>query len=39
MPVLRHPHDRDVNAATNIMVAAGLVETRNACGADVRHGG
>ncbi|SCL13795.1 RNA-guided endonuclease InsQ/TnpB family protein [Micromonospora inyonensis] len=30
-------HDRDVNAAQNIAVAAGLVETRNACGADVRH--
>jgi putative transposase len=32
-------HDRDVNAAQNIAVAAGLVETRNACGADVRHEG
>ncbi|MEV1013879.1 transposase [Micromonospora sp. NPDC049801] len=32
-------HDRDINAAKNIMVAAGLVETRNACGADVRHDG
>lgn len=32
-------HDRDVNAAKNIKVAAGLVETINACGADVRHGG
>ncbi|MER7471392.1 zinc ribbon domain-containing protein [Micromonospora sp. NPDC000018] len=32
-------HDRDVNAATNIAVAAGLVETKNACGADVRHEG
>lgn len=32
-------HDRDVNAAKNIAVAAGLVETINACGADVRHGG
>ncbi|MEO3779741.1 RNA-guided endonuclease TnpB family protein [Micromonospora sp. B11E3] len=32
-------HDRDVNAAQNIAVAAGLVETQNACGADVRHGG
>ncbi|MEO3780443.1 transposase [Micromonospora sp. B11E3] len=31
-------HDRDVNAAKNIAVAAGLVETQNACGADVRHG-
>jgi putative transposase len=32
-------HDRDLNAAKNIMVAAGLVETQNACGADVRHEG
>ena len=32
-------HDRDINAAKNIAVAAGLVETINACGADVRHGG
>ncbi|MFG3700903.1 RNA-guided endonuclease InsQ/TnpB family protein [Micromonospora sp. NPDC047620] len=32
-------HDRDVNAAQNIAVAAGLVETQNACGADVRHEG
>ncbi|MFU8872523.1 RNA-guided endonuclease InsQ/TnpB family protein [Micromonospora sp. SL4-19] len=32
-------HDRDVNAAKNIAVAAGLAETINACGADVRHGG
>lgn len=32
-------HDRDINAAKNIKVAAGLVETRNACGADVRHEG
>ncbi|SCL30246.1 RNA-guided endonuclease InsQ/TnpB family protein [Micromonospora inyonensis] len=32
-------HDRDVNAAQNIAVAAGLVETINACGADVRHEG
>lgn len=32
-------HDRDVNAAMNIAVAAGLVETINACGADVRHEG
>lgn len=31
-------HDRDVNAAQNIL-AAGLAERRNACGADVRpHG-
>jgi putative transposase len=29
-------HDRDVNAAKNILVAAGLVETQNARGADVR---
>jgi len=29
-------HDRDVNAARNILVAAGLAETRNACGAGVR---
>ncbi|MER5336259.1 RNA-guided endonuclease TnpB family protein [Micromonospora sp. NPDC002717] len=32
-------HDRDVNAAKNIAVAAGLAETQNACGADVRHEG
>jgi putative transposase len=32
-------HDRDINAAKNIAVAAGLVETINACGADVRHEG
>jgi putative transposase len=32
-------HDRDVNAAQNILAAAGLAETRNACGADVRHEG
>ena len=32
-------HDRDVNAAKNIAVAAGLVETQNACGAGVRHEG
>ncbi|MFD6391543.1 RNA-guided endonuclease InsQ/TnpB family protein [Nocardia sp. NPDC060259] len=32
-------HDRDLNAAKNILVAAGLAETRNACGGDVRpHG-
>ncbi|MFB9487804.1 zinc ribbon domain-containing protein [Nonomuraea dietziae] len=30
-------HDRDVNAAKNIL-AAGLAERRNACGADVRPG-
>lgn len=28
--------DRDYNAAVNIMVAGGLSETENACGADVR---
>jgi putative transposase len=28
--------DRDANAARNILVAAGLAETKNACGADVR---
>lgn len=32
-------HDRDINAAKNIAVAAGLVETKNACGADVRRAG
>ncbi|MEU3452243.1 RNA-guided endonuclease TnpB family protein [Micromonospora sp. NPDC006766] len=32
-------HDRDINAAKNLVVAAGLAETVNACGADVRHGG
>jgi putative transposase len=31
-------HDRDVNAAHNILVAAGLVETPNACGGHVRPG-
>jgi putative transposase len=29
-------HDRDANAARNILVAAGLAETHNACGAGVR---
>lgn len=29
--------DRDCNAAVNIMVAAGLAETLNACGGDVRR--
>ncbi|HEV8163994.1 MAG TPA: zinc ribbon domain-containing protein, partial [Actinomycetota bacterium] len=29
-------HDRDLNAARNILVAAGLAETQNACGAGVR---
>jgi putative transposase len=32
-------HDRDINAAKNIMIAAGLAEIENACGADVRHEG
>ena len=32
-------HDRDINAAKNILVAAGLAETQNACGADVRPAG
>lgn len=32
-------HDRDVNAAKNIKVTAGLVETQNACGAGVRRSG
>jgi putative transposase len=31
-------HDRDINAAKNLLVAAGLAETQNACGADVRPG-
>lgn len=38
-PTCRAPHDRDINAAKNIAVAAGLVETINACGAGVRHEG
>lgn len=29
--------DRDYNAATNLMVAAGRAETENACGGDVRR--
>jgi putative transposase len=28
-------HDRDINAARNILVAAGLAETQNACGGSV----
>jgi putative transposase len=32
----RTAHDRDANAARNILVAAGLAETQNACGAGVR---
>lgn len=32
-------HDRDINAAKNILVAAGLAETQNACGGDVRRHG
>ncbi|MFD6856938.1 RNA-guided endonuclease InsQ/TnpB family protein [Rhodococcus sp. NPDC060090] len=32
-------HDRDINAAKNILVAAGLAETPNACGGDVRRHG
>ena len=35
-PVCATVHDRDVNAARNILVAAGLAETQNACGAGVR---
>ncbi|MFL5880344.1 MAG: RNA-guided endonuclease InsQ/TnpB family protein [Actinomycetota bacterium] len=31
----RTVHDRDANAARNILVAAGLAETQNACGAGV----
>jgi putative transposase len=31
-------HDRDVNAARNILVAAGLAETQNACGGSVSPG-
>ncbi|WP_433561188.1 RNA-guided endonuclease InsQ/TnpB family protein [Nocardia sp. CA-151230] len=32
-------HDRDTNAAKNILVAAGLAGTQNACGGDVRPQG
>ena len=31
-------HDRDVNAARNILAAAGLAETQTACGGHVRPG-
>ena len=31
-------HDRDVNAARNILVAAGLAETQTACGGGVSPG-
>jgi putative transposase len=31
-------HDRDINAARNILVAAGLAETQNACGGSVSPG-
>jgi putative transposase len=34
----RTVHDRDVNAARNILVAAGLAETQNACGGHVSPG-
>ena len=41
-PACRAPHDRDLNAAKNIL-AAGLAVAReapgDACGADVRHSG
>jgi putative transposase len=35
-PACGKVHDRDVNAARNILVAAGLAETLNACGGHVR---
>jgi hypothetical protein len=31
-------HDRDANAARNILVAAGLAETQNACGGTLSPG-
>jgi len=37
-PTCRTVHDRDGNAARNILVAAGLAETPNACGGHVRPG-
>jgi putative transposase len=37
-PVCGAGHDRDANAARNILVAAGLAETLNACGGDIRPG-
>jgi putative transposase len=38
-PTCRTRHCRDINAAKNIMIAAGLVEIQNACGNDVRREG
>ena len=37
-PACATVHDRDVNAARNILVAAGLAETLTACGGHVRPG-
>ena len=37
-PACRTVHDRDGNAARNILVAAGLAETQTACGGHVRPG-